>query len=105
MARDIPCPKCGAAINRVCRTNGYGVRDHKERERTRRISVKIDQVTKYRCDGCAVEQQNPNGWMQFTPLRADQFMLTIGDSLAGEHYCPECVGRVREAAKRLWDAH
>ena len=53
--------------------------------------MRIDSVTKYRCDGCGDEQQNPYSWRIMMPLRVGSFTLIAGHDSSGGDYCLKCV--------------
>jgi hypothetical protein len=54
--------------------------------------MRIDSVTKYRCDGCGDEQQNPHSWRTMMPLMAGTYTMRIGSGVSpGSDYCLKCV--------------
>ncbi len=62
--------------------------------------MKIETMTKYKCDGCGQEQTVPSGWVSIHPLMVagrDYAMTTGGMSC---DYCSECDDRMRAALSR-----
>lgn len=62
--------------------------------------MRIEQVTKYRCDGCRAEQANPIGWCSLMPMMAGGMTMTVGGAVSGaisSDYCPECIKIMRSA--------
>ena len=62
--------------------------------------MRIDTVTKYRCNGCGDEKSNPAGWMNFAILHVSGPMVFTAGTSISEDYCAECVAIMRGAAKR-----
>lgn len=62
--------------------------------------MRIERVTKYRCNGCGEEEQNPSGWITFRPLMVGQMTATFGGNIAGEDYCRSCVEKMRFAVAK-----
>lgn len=60
--------------------------------------MRIDQVTKYRCDGCGREAATTYGWASLTPLIAG---MTGGynfqTGIQYPDYCDGCLKTMREA--------
>lgn len=58
---------------------------------------RIEQVTKYRCDGCGTESKSTIGW--YTLHYSQGINLVWGAIQNGEDYCSFCVGKMRQAVK------
>ena len=60
--------------------------------------MRIEHRTKYQCDGCRTEQENPAGWQTMVPLMAGSFTMVAGSSAAyGSDFCATCVKHMRAA--------
>lgn len=73
---------------------------------------RIEQVTKYRCDGCGAENSQPAGWVQIVTvgsLSGSFITLAVGaPGTAGEHYCVTCIRDMREfiiGNQTRWHTH
>lgn len=62
--------------------------------------MKIKSVTKCRCNGCGIEEENPVGWVSLVPMFAlgTTMTMTIGGHIQSEDYCSGCVETMRFAA-------
>jgi hypothetical protein len=60
--------------------------------------MRIEQVTRYRCDGCATEVTSPIGWKNLRPLLTGTMTLAFGDSV-GQDFCQTCVERMLTALR------
>ena len=61
----------------------------------------VRQVTKYLCDGCGYETEQPHEWRSLGLCGSG--MLTAG-VLLSEDYCPTCVQKMRQAIRGLEEA-
>lgn len=60
--------------------------------------MRIDQVTKYRCDGCGAESTSTHGWASLIPLLGGLhggYAMQIGTQ--HPDYCGQCLKKMREA--------
>lgn len=62
--------------------------------------MRIEQVTKYRCDGCESEHPYPAGWVSVVPMQVGTVTMTIGGKINTEDYCSECIKKMRDALSR-----
>jgi hypothetical protein len=63
--------------------------------------MRIDSVTKYRCDGCHTEASNPCGWYQFIPLLSGTWTTAVAGNIpsSNKDYCNDCANKMRKACR------
>ncbi len=60
--------------------------------------MRIEQITKYRCDGCGYEATSPYDWRSFVMLGSGMFLIA-GSHSPSQDYCSSCVTKMKEAVK------
>ena len=59
--------------------------------------MRIEVATKYRCDGCGIEQHQPSGWQSLVPLVAGSTVVMFTGNHHGKDYCLQCLGAMTGA--------
>lgn len=63
--------------------------------------MKIETLTKYRCDGCGHEQTAPHGWQSLVPLMVSGMAVSmVAGSTYACDYCATCIETMRASVKR-----
>ena len=68
--------------------------------------MRVEAVTKYRCDGCSKEDQCPSNWVTIRPrVGTSQSYPVDGmitDLTQSEDYCFHCMALMRRMLKSHW---
>lgn len=60
--------------------------------------MRIEHLTKFRCDGCGREDTNPFNWVSVGIMAGGQFRMVTGPSMS-EDYCADCIAKMRAVVK------
>jgi hypothetical protein len=60
--------------------------------------MRIESVTKFRCDGCGKEETNISGWRMMQVLSFSKDPVYRRDD--GPDFCPDCLKVMLEALKK-----
>ena len=61
--------------------------------------MKIESITKYRCDGCGVEEASPSDWQSMVQLTPFVAIITYPTTRSATDYCKNCVTQMRNAVR------